>query len=318
MRSEPPPRPTFFLIGAPKCGTTSLAEYLRGHPRICFSDPKEPHYFATDRPYLRHFLTEEEYLRRAFSHCSGRHLAVGEGSTHYMLSRVAVPEILRFAPAAKLIAMVRNPIELVQSLHHENLYNLIEDEPDFEKAWRLQPARLEGQRISRRCRIPELLQYREAGMLGAHIQRVLCFSSPDQLLVVVFDDLVQDAAEVYRSVLAFLGLEHDGRAEFPVANVRRIQSAWFRRVAGAVPLSFWDGLVRFRRTLELREFGIRRRLGEATSNRVAPVPLRPEFRAELVRAFREDVERLSSLLHRDLSHWLATPADEYVSPQGRS
>lgn len=304
MRSRPPLRPNFFVIGAPKCGTTSLSEYLRAHPQVCFSEPKEPHYFAVDRPQLRQYLTEKEYLKRAFGHCQRSHVAIGEGSTHYLLSNVAIQKILTFQPSAKLIALVRNPIQLVQSLHHEYLFDFVEDEPDFEKAWRLQSLRRAGQRIPRRCHDPTLLQYREVGMLGSHIARVLSMLPSDQLLVLVFDDLAQKPGAVYRAALAFLGVDDDGRTEFPAANVRRIQSTSFRRAVGVVPESFWNAVVQFRRLFGLKEFGIRRRLGEATAKRVYPEPLREEFRAELSRVFRDDVERLSDLLNRDLRHWL--------------
>ena len=50
--------PDFFIVGAPKCGTTAISEYLRTHPRIFMCKPKEPHYFALDIPgYRLHPLT---------------------------------------------------------------------------------------------------------------------------------------------------------------------------------------------------------------------------------------------------------------------
>jgi hypothetical protein len=90
--------PDFFLVGAPKCGTTALSEYLRAHPAIGFSSPKEPHFFATDRPFLRQMQSEEEYLRRAFAHAAPRAArrgldalpAVGNGGAEPPQSRGAL------------------------------------------------------------------------------------------------------------------------------------------------------------------------------------------------------------------------------------
>ena len=83
------PRPNFFIIGAPRCGTTAMSEYLRGgHPGIGFSDPKEPHFFAADLPGIRVCDTEEQYVNGCFSHLSGKTWdAIGEGSVWYLYSR---------------------------------------------------------------------------------------------------------------------------------------------------------------------------------------------------------------------------------------
>jgi hypothetical protein len=304
MSRAPLRAPDFFLVGAPKCGTTALSEYLRAHPEIGFSRPKEPHYFATDRPFLRQMESEEEYLRLAFAHCRERSL-LGEGSTHYLLSETAVPNALACNPKARFIALVRNPIELASALHHDNVYNLVEDELDFERAWRLQEARAGGDRVPRRCRTPELLQYGRTGMLGAHLERLLREVPRAQLLVAVFDDFQRDPGLVYRRVLAFLGARDDGRREFPVLNERRLQSVWYRRVAGALPPELGRAALSLRRALGLPELGLRRRLGEASAQPEPRPVLRPAFRAELAAFFRSDVARLSHLLERDLGHWLA-------------
>lgn len=94
-------KPNFFIIGAPKCGTTALCEYLRAHPRIGMSIPKEPHYFCTDcTTRFRTIYTQQEYLR-CFDHVQDGCAVAGEGSVWYLFSEAAVVNILRFAPDAK-------------------------------------------------------------------------------------------------------------------------------------------------------------------------------------------------------------------------
>jgi hypothetical protein len=302
-------KPDFFLVGAPKCGTTALAEWLRAHPEIGFSIPKEPHFFATDRPNLRQMTREEVYLEQAFAHCTPAQRLLGEGSTHYILSQEAVPNILAFNPQARFIAMVRDPIDLVRSMHHQNVYTFVEDEHDLERAWRLQAERAAGRRIPSRCRTPELLQYASVGTLGEHVDRLLRRAGRERVHVVVFDDLVRDPRAVYRAVLAFLGVEDDGRRAFPAANERRIQSRWYRAIAGRVPTAVDRAVLATRHRLGLAPFGLRRRLADATARAVRRAPLRPELHAELAALFRPDVERLAALLERDLAGWLdAAPA----------
>lgn len=308
MRTRAAPRrPDFFVVGAPKCGTTALCEWLRAHPEIGFSIPKEPHYFATDRPWLRQMTSEAEYLRQAFGHCTPEQRVLGEGSTHYILSEVAVPNILAFNPDARFVAMVRNPIDLVRSMHHQNVYNFIEDVHDFERAWRLQEERAAGRSVPPRCRTLELLQYRHFGLLGEHVGRLVRRAGRERVHVLVFDDFARDPGAAYRGVLAFLGLADDGRREFPVANERRIQSRWYRALAGRVPTAVDRAVLAARRRLGIAPFGIRRRIADATASPVPRAPLGPALHAELAATFRADVERLSALLERDLGAWLAAP-----------
>ena len=91
-----PRRPDFFILGAPKCGTTALSEYLRRHPRVFVSRPKEPHYFCADFDYYYApgQRTEEHYLR-LFAEADEGHLAVGEASVWYLYSEDAARNIAR-------------------------------------------------------------------------------------------------------------------------------------------------------------------------------------------------------------------------------
>jgi len=133
-------QPNFFIIGAPKCGTTALASYLSAHTDVFFSHPKEPTYFNQDfdeKPRAAH--NEKEYLH-LFEQADGLKM-VGEGSTRYLSSNVAVKNIMKFNPQAKIIIMLRNPIDMYISLHSHCFYNLVEPEEDPEKAWRLQRER---------------------------------------------------------------------------------------------------------------------------------------------------------------------------------
>ena len=107
------PRPSFFLVGAPKCGTTSLCHYLRQHPEIFIPEPnKELNFFASDLELPRHFATENEYLG-AFA-CTVKPRC-GEGSTWYLYSSTAAREIRDFNRHAKIIISVRNPIDMVSA-----------------------------------------------------------------------------------------------------------------------------------------------------------------------------------------------------------
>ena len=189
-------RPDFFILGAPKCGTTALSEYLRRHERIFVSTPKEPHYFCDDFDYYYApgQRTEEHYLR-LFEEAGDAHLAVGEASVWYLYSHTAARRIMEFDPAARVIVMVRNPVELVPSLHSQLRYMLDEVEPDPARAWELQAARARGEGLPATVRVPEFLQYGEAARLGAQVRRVLDTVPREQVKVLVFDDLRADTGD---------------------------------------------------------------------------------------------------------------------------
>src|SRR3954468_20052709 len=106
--------PDFFLVGAPRRGTTALCNYLRMHPEVFVCSPKEPTYFGRDLAPKR-FPTLESY--RALFANTGSATRVGDGSVAYLASDSAAEEIHAFNPNAAILIMLRNPVELIYSLH---------------------------------------------------------------------------------------------------------------------------------------------------------------------------------------------------------
>src|SRR5262249_49831018 len=322
------PFPDFFVVGAPRCGTTSLCRYLAQHPQICFSYPKEPHYFSrlegpVDPERIRH-----EYLERCFAHRGPQHRLMGEGSVSYLYSAEAIEHILALGPESRFIVQVRNPFDMLRSYHLRLLFVLEEDERDFAVAWSLQAARLRGERIPRHCWDRRLLQYAEIGSLGTALERMLKRVGPERCLPIVFDDLVAGPREVYERVLRFLGIESDGRTRFPR---KRGSHAWRHRwlqvllyrppsfVARAVnvrvPSSEEQSSERARggggpgtarRLIRSAGRAIRRgRLHLLRWNRIdaSPEPLPVELRAEMQAVLIPEIHKLAEILGRDLSHW---------------
>ncbi len=313
-----PPFPDFFVIGAQRCGTTTLAWCLKRHPQICFSKPKETHYFAqVPARVLESEQWRNEY-QRFFLHRREDHRAVGEGSPTYLFASHALEHIVRINPRAKLIAIVRNPVEMIRSLHLRLLYILEEDVADLATAWRLQEARSRGDRLPRRCSDPRLLRYRELGQLGAQIERLYQIAGREQSLVLLLDDLVREPRKVYEQVLGFIGVDDDGRTEFP--HQRRSQSyrsRWLQRMLYKPPAGVVDWIDRGRvERLARHDDGTAVRTSRDArahvkllhnrlrdwNTRPAP-PLDPRTREMLREAFAPDIAKLSALLDRDLTHW---------------
>ena len=285
--------PNFFIIGAPKCGTTAMSEYLRNHPNIFISEPKEPHYFSTDIQ-TRHAIRKLDDYLACFKLATENHDAIGDASVAYLSSKTAVFDILKFNADSRFLVMLRNPVELAYSWHSEALYNSYEVEKDFEKAWRLQDDRIRGRYVPRICTDVKLLIYREVAALGSQMERLLQLVPKKQVHVIFFDDFKTDTKGVYEGVLQFLGLPPDNQFSFPIINDSK--------AVRSPTIMFFSHLV----ARVKKQLGISKGLGilEKINVQRKPRPIMSDsLRKELVEYFRPEVVKLEQLLGRDLSAW---------------
>ena len=114
--------------------------------------------------------------------------------------------------------MLRNPLRMAPSLHEQTIFDGDEDEKDFARAWRLQGERLYGAGLPKHCRDPQLLQYGALCKLGKQLERLYRLVPREQVHVIHLEDMQADPGREYRGLLDFLGLDDDGRREFPVKN----------------------------------------------------------------------------------------------------
>jgi hypothetical protein len=302
--------PDFFIAGAPRCGTTSLASYLRDHPEICFSSPKETHYFVVSAvdPELR-LDVERHYVDRFFPHYDADvHRIMGEGSVTYLYFPNTIEQILALNPKARFIVMLRNPVEMVPSFHSRMLWVLEEDAESFAEAWDLQAARARGERIPPRCLMPSLLQYAEIGKLGKHVNELLARVPRSQCLFIVYEDFIAGTGGVYRSVLEFLGVDHDGRTKFgPRAGSQGYRYRWLQQLLFKPPgpvMNLVGDADAHRSRLFQAAKAVRQRLVFYNTRGIGvKAPLSRKMEGVLRDTFRSDGALLGELIGRDLSNW---------------
>jgi hypothetical protein len=296
-------RPSFFIVGAPKCGTTALSSYLGSHPEIFMCSPKEPYFFADDLPGLPRVAPLARYLA-LFVDVPREVKLSGEASAVYLFSRVAIARIAEFDRSARIVAMLRNPVDIAHAFHSELLYDSSEDEASFEKAWALQERRSRGEAIPRLCREPQLLQYQRVAELGAQVERLLSIFPSSQVKFVYHEDLAAAPGQVYSEVLQFLGIRDDGRREFPRVNENKEARNQFLATALSRPSRSLSAIAGWaRQTLGLKS-GILDPLRRLNRRRIPRDELAPGFRSELAAAFRGDLRRLERVVGRDLAHWI--------------
>lgn len=209
--------PDFFIVGHHKSGTTALYEMLSQHPQVYMSDLKEPRYFEDD---MRHRF--QSSVRRAVPETLDDYLSlfaaatpeqrIGDASPSYLLARNAASRIADVQPAARIVAILREPASFLRSLHLMMLRRDIESKNDLRKAMSLEAARRGGRRIPRSCNRPQLLQYSEHVRYVDQLRRYHARFPPEQVLVLVYDDFRLDNEGTLRSVLRLLDVDE----EYPI------------------------------------------------------------------------------------------------------
>ncbi len=199
--------PNTFIVGAPKCATTAMAEALARHPSVFMSPVKEPHRFGADLPALRvrSLMPVSDYVE-LFRDASDEG-AVAEASVWTMRSALAANEIRAFEPDARIIIMLRDPVEMLASLHGELCRAGVEDILDLRAALAAEPDRRAGHRIPRGVVRHGQLLYSEAVAFAEQVERFVDSFGRQALHVVLLDDIRSDAMSAMTDVQRFLGVD---------------------------------------------------------------------------------------------------------------
>ena len=183
-----PRLPTFLVIGAMKAGTTSLYEYLRGHPQVFMAAKKELDYFPPGNTWQR----GPDWYRSQFAD-AGDAIAVGEASPTYAhdpLHRFVPERIHDLVPDVRLVYLVREPIERIQSQYRHRL-------------------RYDGERQPPTAEVLAGVTYLAQSRYAHQIERYLACFPREQLLVVQSERLRDDRHETMRRILGFIGVDAD-------------------------------------------------------------------------------------------------------------
>lgn len=293
--------PNFFIVGAPKCGTTAMYKWLKQHPEVFLpAQKKEPHFFGNDLRLVNRVRTEQEYLS-LFAEARGKK-RVGEASVFYLYSKLAAGEIKSFNPNAMIIIMVRNPVDMLYSLHSQLLYSGDEDVVDFEAALAAEGDRERGLRVPSGSHVIDGLFYRAVARFTGQIRRYVDVFGRENVHVIVFDDLKRNPADVYKKTLRFLDIIEDFEPKFDIVNAnKRVRSRTVMDFLQHVPPVFkMAGRLLMPRALRVATRGAITRLNTEYAGRGA---MDPVLRKRLQTEFVPEVESLSELLGRDLTHW---------------
>lgn len=257
-------KPNFLVIGASKCGTSSLCELLGQHPDVFMSKPKEPNFFCYDQVYARGW----EWYETLFAGAESKR-AVGEGTAQYAQRTVwpdCLGRIARDLPEARLIYIVRHPLRRMESLWIHSLENRRALPHDFNEALRLAPKKM----------IDSSNYLQEIDAFRRHF--------PDErILVTFFEDLRDDARGLLRRCYEFLGVDpaftpSDAERARNVSAIKRVEAPWLKRLRLSPIYPHISGLLPRRIKRSIRE-----------RSRV-PAPPRPHWSRATLNWVLEQVE----------------------------
>lgn len=305
-------KPNFFIVGAPKCGTTSLHEYLQRHPDVFMPFYKEPHYFGSDLQGSRfmQFRDKPEKYLKLFRDVRGEQ-RIGESSPWYLVSKNAAQEINAYDPNAKIIMLLRNPVDMMYSMWSQFRYSGNEQIEIFEDALAAEPVRKQGRLIRRAAHCITGLFYREMASYTEQVKRYFDVFGEENVKVIIFDDFKSDTAGIYKEVLDYLEIDSDFTTNFDVVNPNKdVRVEWLQKLILSTGFSLMllkDRLTYLATTSRFVPYDYRTETVKGVINAYTKYekrsPLTPESRQRILSEFEPEIDNLGTLLHRDLSHW---------------
>ena len=291
---NPPITPNFFIVGAARSGTTSLVDSLNQHPDVFIPVVRAPNYFLPDTG-----IDDWEAYLSLFKGAGAAH-AVGEASTEYLFDEGAPGRIHGRFPDAKIVIILRNPVEMAYSLWRymvvtgSEAKDFAEAIGDRERNYRM------SQEFKRSCEgYWASYLYVERARYSGQVKRWIDTFGAARVRIYIFEAFVRNPVEICQDLYEFLGVDRSFVPDCRVLNE-----------SGDLRFSVFKSM---RRTLypvvrDLIPLPLRTRLAvyfkalmTAKGNRTG---LDPVVRMELGELFREDIAGLESLLGRTIDDWM--------------
>lgn len=297
----------FFLVGAAKAGTTAFYEFLSAHPQLFLPGLKEPHFYSlltSGTTYLRPDGRPAMIMKTAvrdradyyalFDGHDGR--VKGEASSSYLYVPGTAEALRREHPEAKIIAILRNPIDRAFSSYLHLRREMLEP-LTLERALLAEPDRIAGN-------VGLLWRYVDVGLYARQLEAFLAAFPRSQVHIILYDDFRSDPAATLRTVYAFLGVD----AGFQPDTSVRVN------VGGEPRNPSWQRLLKLPKLLPAHvktlpgARHVRTWLVGMRGANLARPSMPTAARALLVEAFAQDVATLEAILERPLSQWGYAPA----------
>ena len=270
----------FFIVGAQRCGTTSLHHYLSKHPQICMGSEKEIHYYSIEKKYIKGM----DWYKSRFNNCS-ENIITGDASPLYLYLDYVPARIAKDYKNAKLIFILRNPADRAWSHYSWQVKRGLEY-LSFSKA-----IKKENKRISKNLLNKRRYSYLDRGKYIVQIKRYLKYFPKEQMLFIFTKDLKTKPKQVLNNICKFLEVE-----EFPVENISKVQInknqiARFKFIAFVIHNTF----------LERNKYAFRlnKKLNQKDNN----LQIKKETQEYMSEYFRDYNQELKDFLNIEQLNW---------------
>ena len=301
--------PDFLIVGHPKCGTTALYHTLRSHSQIYMPEMKEPWFFVPElhspfrSPADGRPDTIGQYMALFADAAPGQR--VGEASSSYLMSLQAAGRIAQAVPAARIVAIVREPASFLRSLHLQFVQTQVERETDLRTALELEPRRRRGECVPERSARPQALLYSEHVRYVEQLLRYREVFPAEQVLVLVYEDFRRDNRATVHQVLRFLEVDAEETPQPVQANPSvRVRSPHLQELLQTVSVGRGPVSRAAKSSLKaITSRSLRRRALRGIRRGVLfaePEPADERLMLELRRRYKPEVVALSEYLGRDL------------------
>jgi len=290
--------PHFLIVGAPKCGTTSLHFYISQHPDVNTS-PKEIHYFGKDLQYKTKRPKLEEYQ----NHFSNKGLN-GDASVWYLYSESIFKELKDLGITPKIIILIRNPTEVAYSLHSQNIVDANENELSFESAIKLEEQRKQGLKLPKGVDPPRTVLYKDTCSYFPRIKKFQDEMGTENVWVGLQENL-RDTPDIFlKEMEAFLNLSHFNSYDFTRQNenktVKSKKINYLIKKAGPVQIAIFRFLIPFK--------SLRKKIVDSIYFGNLEVEKRSKLKSstklELQQEFNPEIKKLNNIIEPDISHWI--------------
>jgi hypothetical protein len=294
-------KPNFFIVGAPKCGTTSLNYYLQQHPDIFMSNYNEPHYFGKDLNKLNnvHITEKNKYLNLFLT--VKDEMVIGEKSPYYLFSSLAPLEIYKFNPKAKIVIMLRHPTHMIHSMHSQYYYSGNENERIFSKALRLEKERMKGKYIPKNIDLIEKLLYKTyVYKLPSQIKNYLDIFKKENVKFILLDELKNNVDETYKKLLQFLEVNSSFTPKYNIVNpYKTFRLKIIRDFIKKYSPYFGDLRSKFMN----KPLGIMKFVEKINVRYIEQSLIDSRTKEKLDEEFFPIIKELEEIINKDLSHW---------------
>lgn len=292
--------PHFLIVGAPKCGTTSLHYYISQHPDVNTS-PKEIHYFGKDLKYKSERPTLKEYQKNFKD--SGIN---GDASVWYLYSDTIFEELQGLGITPKIIILLRNPTEVAYSLHSQNIVDANEDVEIFEEALKLEEDRKNGRQLPKNVDPPRTVFYSETANYYPRVKKYQDQLGKENIWIGLQENLKENPSMFLNQLESFLGLTHFENYDFTRQNENKSVKSktinQFIKKAGKNQIALFRFIIPFKslrkKLVDKVYFG---NLTVTKRNK-----LKDSTRQQLEQKFNPGIEKLNEIIVPDISHWLSS------------